>query len=71
MRRQIDPALLPVASWKICRRGVAADSMTRLMSPATKSKTMRKINPVKIPMPTHPIMILGPTTEGFGISNTD
>jgi hypothetical protein len=39
-----------------------------LISPATKSSTTRKIAPVTVPIPTQAIMILGPSTEGFGIS---
>jgi hypothetical protein len=39
-----------------------------LMLPATKSKQIRKMVPVTVPIQTQPIMILGPTTEARGIS---
>lgn len=38
------------------------------ISPATKRRTIKKIEPVTIPITTQPIIILGPTTEGLGIS---
>jgi hypothetical protein len=62
------PALLEVAFFKIWRRGVAADEITSLISPATKSRTTRKIVPVTVPMPTQAIIILGPSIDGLGIS---
>lgn len=62
------PALLWVAFFKIAKRGPAEDEIMLSMSPATKSKTIRKINPVTVPMATHAIIILGPSTEGLGIS---
>lgn len=40
------------------------------MSPATKRRTIKKIEPVTIPITTQPIMIRGPTTEGLGISGS-
>lgn len=67
-KRQIAPALLDVAFFRIARSGVAAESMILLISPATKSSTIRKIAPVTVPIPTQAIMILGPSTEGLGIS---
>lgn len=68
IKRQIAPALLEVAFFKIARSGVAAESIILLISPATKSSTTRKIVPVTVPIPTQAIMILGPSTEGLGIS---
>lgn len=68
INKQMAPALLWVAFFKMARRGVAADSMILLISPATKSKQTRKITPVTVPMPTQAIMILGPSIEGLGIS---
>jgi hypothetical protein len=40
-----------------------------LTFPATNSSTMRKMKPVKTPIPTHASMILGPSTAGLGISS--
>lgn len=68
MSKQIAPALLLVAFFKICRSGPAADEVTESRSPATNRSIMRKMVPVKVPMPMHDIMILGPSTEAFGIS---
>jgi hypothetical protein len=36
--------------------------------PATKSRTMRKIEPVTVPIPTQDTMILGPSIEALGTS---
>lgn len=66
--KQIAPALLFVACLKIASSGPAEESMMILISPATKRRTIRKIEPVTIPMTTQPIMIRGPTTDGLGIS---
>lgn len=68
MRRQIAPALFAVAFLRICRSGPAADLITPSTSPQTKSRTIRKMVPVTVPMRTQPTIILGPSTEGFGIS---
>ncbi|KAL4733171.1 hypothetical protein BDV11DRAFT_175946 [Aspergillus similis] len=38
------------------------------ISPATKSNTVKKMQPVKVPMDTHAIMTLGPSIEAFGTS---
>lgn len=67
-RRQMAPALLWVAFFKIAKSGPAEDSLMAVMSPATKSRTIRKMNPVIVPIATHAIIILGPSTEGLGIS---
>lgn len=64
----MEPGLLLVAWKKIWSRGPAADSITSSMGPATSSRTVRKMNPVKVPMPTQAIMIFGPSTEALGIS---
>ena len=69
IRRHILPAWLCVAFKKICKRGPAALSITSSGLPATKRSTVRKIKPVKTPMPTQAIMIFGPSTEAFGISS--
>ena len=66
--RQIAPALLLVAFLMIASSGVAADLMTVSISGETKRRTTRKIVPVTVPMITQPIMILGPSTDGLGIS---
>lgn len=42
--------------------------MTWSMLPATKSRTIRKMHPVTVPMPTQETMILGPSIEAFGTS---
>ena len=68
IKRQIDPALLFVASKKMASKGPAEDSMTLSTSLRTKRRQVRKMKPVNTPMPTHAIMILGPSTVGFGIS---
>lgn len=68
IKRQIAPALLFVACIRICKRGPADDLIMSSIGPATKSRTTRKTAPVKTPIPTHMIMILGPSLEGFGIS---
>lgn len=57
-----------VACLKIASNGPAEELMMVSMSPATKSRTIKKIEPVTIPITTQPIMIRGPTTEGLGIS---
>lgn len=69
INRQIAPALFCVALCRIARRGPAEDSIISLMLPATNSRTTRKIVPVTVPIPTQAIMILGPSTDGFGISS--
>jgi hypothetical protein len=69
MRRQIPPAMLFVACIKICSKGPAAELMTSSILPATKSRTMRKMAPVKVPMPTQMTMILGPSKAALGISD--
>jgi hypothetical protein len=68
MRRQIAPAVLLVALRNICSRGPAAELITSSMLPATKSRTIRKIAPVKVPMPTQMTIILGPSMAALGIS---
>lgn len=68
MRRQMAPAVLLVAWIRICSRGPAAELMTSSMLPATKSRTMRKMAPVNVPMPTQMTMILGPSRAALGIS---
>lgn len=68
MRRQTAPALLLVAFLRICSSGPAGDLATSSRSPATKRSTIRKRDPVTVPIPTHETMILGPWTEGLGIS---
>lgn len=70
MRRQIAPALLLVPFFRICKSGPAAELMTWLISPATKSSTTKKTDPVNTPIRTQVIMILGPCLEGLGISIT-
>ena len=69
INKQIDPALLPVALKKMARRGPAAFSITFSMSPATRRRQTRKMKPVKTPIPTQASMILGPSTDGLGISS--
>lgn len=66
--KQMAPALLRVAFFRIARRGVAAELIVSLILPVTRSKQMRKIAPVTVPIPTQAIIILGPSMEGFGIS---
>lgn len=68
MRRQVAPALLWVAFFRIARRGPADELMMFSMSPATKRRTIKKMKPVTVPITTHAIIILGPSTEGLGIS---
>lgn len=70
IRRQIEPALLPVALEKIASNGPAGFSMTLVTSPATSSKQVKKIKPVKTPIATQASMMRGPSTVGFGISST-
>ncbi len=67
--RQMEPAWLFVALRKIWSRGPAVELMTSCGLPATKRRTVRKMKPVKTPMATQAIMILGPSTLGFGISS--
>lgn len=69
--KQIAPALLFVAFFKICSNGPAEELMTPSISPATKSSTIRKMAPVKVPIPTQATMIFGPSVEAFGISVVD
>lgn len=66
--KQTAPALLFVACLKIASNGPAEELMMVSISPATKRRTTKKIEPVTIPITTQPIMIRGPTTEGLGIS---
>lgn len=68
--RQTAPALLPVASRRICNSGPADELITELMSPATKSSTTRKIVPVTVPIMTHVIIIVGPCRAALGISGS-
>lgn len=68
INKQIAPAVFLVASIKICRSGPAAEVVIVSMSPATKSKTIRKMAPVKVPIPTQETIILGPSIDGFGTS---
>lgn len=68
IRRQIAPALFLVASMRICRRGPAAEVVTWFMSPATNSRTIKKMAPVTVPIPTHATMIFGPSTDALGTS---
>lgn len=68
----MEPAWLLVAVSKIVRKGPGVASMTLSRAatpPDTKSKIISKIKPVNIPIPTHPIIILGPSTAAFGISS--
>ena len=67
--KQMLPARLLVASKKICNSGPAAASITSSGFPATNRRTVKKMKPVKTPMPTHAIMIFGPSTDGLGISS--
>ena len=69
MSRQIEPALLPVALKKMASNGPAEFSITLLTSPATSRRQTRKMKPVKTPIPTQASMILGPSTDGLGISS--
>lgn len=66
--RQMAPALLLVAFLRIASSGVAVELMTVSMSGETNRRTIRKIVPVTVPITTQPIMILGPSTDGLGIS---
>lgn len=68
INRQMAPALFLVASYRIWSNGPAAEVVTESILPATKSKTMRKMNPVKVPMPTHETIIFGPSTDALGTS---
>lgn len=52
INRQIAPALFLVVSIRIWRRGPAEELATLSMSPATNKRTIRKIEPVNVPMPT-------------------
>ena len=52
MRRQTVPALLPVAVSRICPRGPRGELMIVLTLPPTKSRHMRKMKPVNMPMRT-------------------
>lgn len=67
-RSMMDPVRLFVAWKKICNNGPAADLMTSSTGPATSRRTIRKMKPVKVPMPTQAIMMRGPSTVGLGIS---
>ncbi|KAL8683454.1 MAG: hypothetical protein Q9186_000609 [Xanthomendoza sp. 1 TL-2023] len=67
-RSMMDAVRLFVALKKMWSKGPASDSMTSSTGPATKRRTMRKMKPVKVPIPTQAIMIRGPSTVGFGIS---
>ncbi|KAL9578761.1 MAG: hypothetical protein Q9212_005512 [Teloschistes hypoglaucus] len=67
-RSMMEPVRLFVAWKKMCSKGPAGDSMTSSIGPATSRRTMRKMKPVKVPMPTQAIMIRGPSTVGLGIS---
>jgi hypothetical protein len=69
IRRQIEPALLAVASKRIWRIGPAVEEMTVSTSLRTKRRTERKTKPVRMPIATQPIMIFGPSTVGLGISS--
>jgi len=62
------PAELEVAVPKIAKRGPAAEEITSSTFPATNNSIIRKMKPVKTPMPTHAIMIFGPSTAALGIS---
>lgn len=64
------PALVFVEWIKIWRSGPADELMTSSMFPATKRRTIRKIAPVKVPMPTQITMIFGPSTAACGISGS-
>lgn len=68
INKHMAPALFPVARLNIARRGVAGESIISKISPATKRRTTRKMEPVMVPIPTQAIMILGPVSRGFGIS---
>lgn len=67
INRQIAPARFWVEWMRICKRG-ADELITVSISPATNSRTMRKMVPVTMPIPTQDIMILGPSLRGLGIS---
>ena len=69
INRHTAPALDPVALYKICKSGPAVEDITPSMSPATKSKMTRKMNPVETPIPTQATIILGPTIAAPGISS--
>jgi hypothetical protein len=69
MSRQIAPARELVALYKIARRGPAGDAITSSMFPATNSKHIKKMKPVKVPIATQVIMTKGPVFLGFGISS--
>lgn len=68
IKRQIPPTLLLVASTRICRSGPAAEVVTVSMFPATKRRTIKKIEPVNTPMPTQVTMIFGPSMSALGTS---
>lgn len=69
IKRQIAPALLLVASMRICSRGPAADVVTFSMFPATNRRTIKKMDPVTVPIPTQETMIFGPSTSALGTSD--
>jgi hypothetical protein len=69
MSRQMAPARELVALYKIARRGPAGDAITSSMFPATNSKHIKKMKPVKVPIATQVIMTKGPVFLGFGISS--
>ena len=50
MSKQVAPARLLVASYRISRRGPAAEELTASTSVRTKRRTERKIQPVTIPI---------------------
>lgn len=68
IKRQIPPALLLVASIRICRSGPAAEVATFSMFPATNRRTIKNIEPVNTPIPTQVTMIFGPSMSAFGTS---
>jgi hypothetical protein len=68
IKRQMAPALLLVASMRICKRGPAADVVTCSMFPATNRRTIKNMEPVTVPMPTQETIIFGPSISAFGTS---
>lgn len=60
--------MLLVACFRIARSGVAEEPITVEILGETKRRTTRKIVPVTVPITTQPIMTLGPSVDGLGIS---
>lgn len=70
IKRQIPPALLFVASKRICSRGPAVELATFSIFPATNRRTIKKIEPVATPIPTQVTMIFGPSMSALGTSDS-